>query len=391
MMRILGIILAFNLAVSVRSLAATDPLEGFKTNENAQFLDSVNDLKSNFFLVKNELFAAPGGFKDRYNSINSAVKDWTVNWESIRLYIQSSRSLPIREVQREVSFKVFDQIEAFHKIRLDAADLNENLETATALLRNSRRSTYVPKTAGDDFRKNYNELASSVDTFAALLDQMKATMYENLQFISNTFDDLEFAFTQMVTIIYLNDGESKISEARRMVQNLFYAERWYRPLGKSLEDRMLAMNSHLVFQNVFEVNRLKSEVESTCEANKKAIAAKSDLDPYYQSQLTGDLNATCTDFLTRVNNRISRWNFKNPAVESIAYKKGLAERKCRPGVSGGSGTVNCKAYAWASLITSDQINAMSERQKANLEKLWWAILKGRLIDGEALGLTAVPQ
>ncbi|HEY9657265.1 MAG TPA: hypothetical protein V6C65_02290, partial [Allocoleopsis sp.] len=119
---------------------------------------------------------------------------------------------------------------------------------------------------------------------------------------------------------------------------------------------------------------------------EKAISAKTDLDAYYQTQLKDDLKATCADFISRVNNRITTWKFTNPAVDSIAFKQGLAEKKCKPGATGGPGNVNCKAFAWASRITNDQVNRMDDRQKANLEKVWWAILKGRLMDGDSLGL-----
>jgi hypothetical protein len=55
-----------------------------------------------------------------------------------------------------------------------------------------------------------------------------------------------------------------------------------------------------------------------------------------------------------------------------------------------SNKVNCRAYAWASKINDAQINAMGDRQKANLEKLWWAILKGQVMDADALGLQGPP-
>ncbi len=383
-MRLLLLLTA--LGIPAASFAQGDPLEGFKTNENAQFLDSVSSLKKNFFYVKNDLFASRNGLKDRYDDISLRLKNWTVNWSAIQIYVQNNRQLPIRDIQREVSLKFFDQVEAFHQNRLDGAELSQDLVNAADLLRGSVRSKHIPIVPSDDFTKNYQTLETAVDTFADLLVTMDTTLFDNLQSISNTFQDLEVAFTQFVNGVYLNDGIEKIQEAHRMVLNLFFAEKWYRPYGSKLQKLMVAMGSHLTFKNILEVKRLRAEVDTACTATRTAVLASKELDPYFRDNLVADTNATCTDFFTRVDDRLTRWNSTNPALDSVNYKKDLAGKKCKPGMVNASNKVNCRAYAWASKINDGQINTMDDRQKANLEKLWWAILKGQVMDANALGL-----
>jgi hypothetical protein len=380
--------LAFGCPVA--SFAQSNPMEGFKTNENTQFLDSVTSLKKNFFYVKNDLFASRNGLKDRYDDINQRLKDWTVKWSAIQIYVQNNRKLPIRDIQREVSLKFFDQVEAFHKIRLDGSELSQDLINAADLLRGSVRSRHIPIVPGDDFTQNYQALGGAVDTFGNLLVTMDATLYDNLQSITSTFQDLEVAFTQFVSGIYLNDGIEKIQEARRMVLNLFFAEKWYRPYGSKLQKLMIAMGSHLTYKNILEVTRLRAEVDTACKATRLALLASKDLDPYFRDSLVADTEATCTDFFTRVDDRLMRWNSTNQASDSVNYKKDLAGKKCKPGMVNTSNKVNCRAYAWATKISESQINAMDDRQKANLEKLWWAILKGQVMDANALGLQGAP-